>query len=202
MIKRIAVALGLNAIVLAAGSAAFAQCADNPGALGTSRVLNVNPRQFPLVGRAQYRESLQLRKREVVLTFGSGPSYPYTENILKALAAECVKATFFALGSNAEEDAELLRQVAAEGHTVGYQTYNAVPLERMPVADAKKEIDNGVRALNAALQGAHLATPFFRAPMLDLPTQTARYVGSLGMMVWSNDVELPGLGRDLGGPDH
>jgi peptidoglycan-N-acetylglucosamine deacetylase len=189
MIKHIALLLSLNAIVITAGSAAFAQCPENPDALGTSRVLTVNPRQFPMVGRAQYRESLQLRKREVVLTFDNGPSYPYTESILKALATECVKATFFALGSNVEEDPELLRQVAGEGHTIGVQTYNAVSLEALPFADAKKEIDSGVRAVNAALQNMHTVTPFFRAPMLNLPTPAARYIGSLGMMVWSNDVD-------------
>jgi peptidoglycan/xylan/chitin deacetylase (PgdA/CDA1 family) len=172
--------------LLASPSSAAAQCADN--ALGTSRILTVNPRTFPMVGRAQYRESLPLRAREVVLTFDNGPSYPYTETILKVLAAECVKATFFAMGSNVAEDPEQVRRIAQEGHTIGVQTFNPVSLTSLPAAEATKEIDDGIDALNKALQ-TNRATTFFRAPMLQLSPQLARSVISRGMMVWSIDVD-------------
>ncbi len=170
-------------------SAQSTACPDNPEALGTSRVLTADPRTFPMVGRAQYRESLRLNKREVVLTFDSGPSYPYTESILKALAAECIKATFFVLGSNAVEDPEQVRRIAQDGHTIGAQTYNHVALNSLPIADARKEIDEGFAALSTALKIDPRATRFFRAPMLELSPQIARYVVSKGMMVWGIDVD-------------
>jgi peptidoglycan/xylan/chitin deacetylase (PgdA/CDA1 family) len=179
----------ISAALLAPMTGAAAQCADDPQALGTSRVLTVNPRTFPMVGRAQYRESLRLNKREVVLTFDNGPMYPYTETILKALAAECVKATFFMLGSNVQEDPEQVRRVLAEGHSVGAQPLNHVSLTRLPIADARKEIDDGVKALNGALEVGQKAAPFFRAPMLELSVPLARYIVSRGMMVWSIDVD-------------
>jgi peptidoglycan/xylan/chitin deacetylase (PgdA/CDA1 family) len=191
MTKRTGTVLALMSAALfaSATSADAAQCGDNPQALGTSRVLTVNPRTFPMVGRTQYRESLPLGKREVVLTFDNGPSYPYTDTVLKALATECVKATFFALGSSAEEDPEQLRRIALEGHTTGVQTYNHVSLATLSVADARIEIDNGIKAVSTALQVSQRAIPLFRAPMLDLPPPVARYVVSLGMMVWSIDVD-------------
>ncbi len=170
-------------------SAQSSACPDNPEALGTSRVLTADPRTFPMVGRAQYRESLRLNKREVVLTFDSGPSYPYTESILKALAAECIKATFFVLGSNVVEDPEQVRRIAQDGHTIGAQTYNHVALNSLPIAEARKEIDEGFGALSAALKLDPRATRFFRAPMLELSPQIARYVVSKGMMVWGIDVD-------------
>jgi peptidoglycan/xylan/chitin deacetylase (PgdA/CDA1 family) len=189
MFKRTELALATAALFASVTFAAAQQCPNNPEALGTSRVLSVNPRNFPMVGRAQYRESLRLNRREVVLTFDNGPSYPYTETILKTLANECVKATFFSLGSSAEEDPEQIRRVALEGHSIGAQTLTPTSLATLSPADARKEIDGGIKALNAAMQTSQRATPFFRAPMLQLPPALARYVISLGMMVWSIDVD-------------
>jgi peptidoglycan/xylan/chitin deacetylase (PgdA/CDA1 family) len=188
--KVCALALIATALVVPTASASTqSQCADNPQALGTSRTLAINPRSMPKVGRAQYPQSLPLNAREVVLTFDSGPSFPYTEMILQTLAAECVKATFFTLGSNAATDPDQIRRIASAGHTVGSQTFNHVSLAKLPVAAAREEIDQGVDALNAALQGDLQRTPFFRAPMLQLSPQTERYVLSRGMNVWSMDVD-------------
>jgi peptidoglycan/xylan/chitin deacetylase (PgdA/CDA1 family) len=187
MMKRAGATFALIATTLLAPlSPAAAQCADN--ALGTSRVLTVNPRTFPMVGRAQYRESLRLNRREVVLTFDNGPSYPYTETVLKVLAADCVKATFFAMGSSVAEDPEQARRIVQDGHAIGVQAFNPVSLTSLPQAEATKEIDDGINALNKALQ-VNRATSFFRAPMLQLSPQLARYVISRGMMVWSIDVD-------------
>lgn len=189
MMKRTGAAFALIAVaLLAAQSSAIAQCADNQEALGTSRVLTINPRRFPMVGRAQYRESLPLRRGEVVLTFDNGPSYPYTETILKILAAECIKATFFALGINVAEDPQQIRRVVQEGHSVGVQTFNHVALTSLSLDKAKKEIDDSTDALNAALRGAATIS-FFRAPMLELSPQLARDIISRGMMIWSIDVD-------------
>jgi peptidoglycan/xylan/chitin deacetylase (PgdA/CDA1 family) len=188
MIKHAGTAFALiAATLLAAQSPAIAQC-DDSQALGTSRVLTANPRRFPQVGRAQYRESLPLRRGEVVLTFDNGPSYPYTEAILKTLAAECVKATFFALGSNVVEDPEQIRRIAQEGHSIGAQTFNHVALTSLALEEANKEIDDGINALNSALRNS-VRISFFRAPMLELSPQLARNIISRGMMVWSIDVD-------------
>jgi peptidoglycan/xylan/chitin deacetylase (PgdA/CDA1 family) len=42
--------------------------------------------------------------------------------------------------------------------------------------------------LDSALQESKRA-PFFRAPMLQLSPQTTRHIASLGMMIWSHDVD-------------
>src|SRR5262245_42868135 len=95
---RLAAAYGLLALLIASGPASAADCPDNPSALGTSRTIAVDPSEHALLGGLQYRESLPLNDREVVLTFDDGPLPPYTNRILEALAAECVKATFFMVG--------------------------------------------------------------------------------------------------------
>src|SRR5229473_6378320 len=72
-------------LLLVAGAAAKAECAAD--ALGTSRVLAVDPAAFPRVGRKQFPATLPLGPREVVLTFDDGPWPGTTAKILDALRA-------------------------------------------------------------------------------------------------------------------
>lgn len=188
--KACALALITTALFAPIASAtSHSHCSNNPRVLGTSRTLAINPRSLPKVGRAQYLQSLPLNAREIVLTFDNGPSFPYTESILQTLDAECVKATFFALGSNVVADPDQIRRIASAGHTVGTRTFNHVSLATLPAAAARAEIDRGIDAVNGALGGEYQRTPFFRAPMLQLTPQMERYVLSRGMTIWSMDVD-------------
>ena len=53
-------------------------CPGHPDALGTSRVLPLDPAQYPRVGHMQYPDTLPLNDKEVVLTFDDGPVAPYS----------------------------------------------------------------------------------------------------------------------------
>jgi peptidoglycan/xylan/chitin deacetylase (PgdA/CDA1 family) len=83
-------------------------CPGNPDALGTSRALTINPREFIRLGTLQYRQTLPLKDHEVVLTFDDGPLPPYSNVILDALASQCVKATYFLVGQMAHACPPLL----------------------------------------------------------------------------------------------
>ena len=48
-------------------------CPNHPDALGTSRVLTVDPGQYPRVGAMDQAAPLPLSDKEVVLTFDDGP---------------------------------------------------------------------------------------------------------------------------------
>ena len=65
-----------------------------------------------------------LRDKEVVLTFDDGPWPGNTPAVLKALADQCTKAMFFPIGKHAGWHPEILKQVAAAGHTVGTHTWS------------------------------------------------------------------------------
>src|SRR3954470_12839641 len=82
-----------------------ARCPGNAHALGTSRVLAINTQEYGRIGKMQYSQfpQLPLNDHEVVLTFDDGPLPPYTDSVLKTLAAECVKATFFSVGRQANQ---------------------------------------------------------------------------------------------------
>ena len=76
------------------------------------------------VGTKSYPATLPLADKEVVLTFDDGPWPGTTPAVLDALARECVKATFFLIGENAEARPALVRRIVAEGHTVGHHTWS------------------------------------------------------------------------------
>ena len=115
--------LGLTLLALPPFRAAAADCPGNPNALGTERVLTVDPAQTPAVGRKHFPQTLALAPKELVLTFDDGPWPGTTDRVLAALKHECVRATFFMLGRNAAAHPALAKRVLAEGHTVAHHSY-------------------------------------------------------------------------------
>src|ERR1700710_1284192 len=123
-LKGVTIVLRAAAIALIACTATV-QATECPrkDALGTSRILAVDPAQYPRVGSKNFPQTLPLDDHEVVLTFDDGPWPPTTPRVLAALAKECVRATFFLIGKPASEHPELVRRIAALGHTVGHHTW-------------------------------------------------------------------------------
>ena len=168
--------------------ASAANC-PRPEALGTSRTLVVDPREHPLIGGMQYPESLPLSDGEVVLTFDDGPLPKYTYQVLDILAAQCVKATFFVVGRQAQANPEAVRKVLAAGHTIATHTQNhPFGMQRLPLDRATAEIDEGIASVTAALDGAGGAiAPFFRIPGLRRNDGIEEHARAKGLQVWSAD---------------
>lgn len=59
----------------------------------------------------------------VYLTFDDGPS-PVTEKVLDVLAQYQVPGTFFVIGNETEQGADLYRRILDEGHALGLHTYS------------------------------------------------------------------------------
>jgi peptidoglycan/xylan/chitin deacetylase (PgdA/CDA1 family) len=164
---RLSVIALLLALAVTTVHASAEPCPGNPDALGTARILAVDPATTPRVGRKHFPQTLPLARNEVVLTFDDGPWPGTTERVLDALKRECVKATFFLIGRNAAAHPALARRELAEGHTVASHTYSHPLLDHMSVAAAESEINHGIAAVDVALHGqAGIApmTPFFRFP--------------------------------------
>jgi len=172
---------------------AKAECAAD--ALGTSRVLTVDPAVFPRVGRKQFAATLPLGPREVVLTFDDGPWPGTTPRVLDALQRECVRATFFVLGRNALAHPDILRRELAAGHTVAHHTWSHPLLNRIAASAAEAEIDRGIAAVDSVLYGkreSQPVTPFFRfpgfasSPVL-LDDLARRRIVVFGADLWASD---------------
>lgn len=167
----------------------------NKGALGTSRVLTVDPAAYPRVGTKSFPQTLPLDDHEVVLTFDDGPSPPATRTILAALSAECVRATFFMVGRSASEHPELVRTIASLGHTVGHHTWSHPNLAQPTPENAEADIDKGISAVEAALHGTAgttPTTPFFRFPYFEstphlLQRMEQRGIAVFGADFWASD---------------
>src|SRR5258705_5590984 len=119
---RISAALCLGVLASIPARAGAADCPGHPDALGTSRTLVVDPHEYPIIGTMQYAKTLPLEDHEVVLTFDDGPLPKNSYQVLQILAAQCVKATFFLVGQQANANPEGVRKVRDAGHTVATHT--------------------------------------------------------------------------------
>jgi peptidoglycan/xylan/chitin deacetylase (PgdA/CDA1 family) len=173
---------------ISAQPAAAAECPGHPDALGTSRTLVVDPREHPRIGTMQYAETLPLEDHEVVLSFDDGPLPRNSNQVLQILASECVKATFFTIGRMAKENPEGVRKLRDAGHSIGTHSQNhPLTFNKMPVEQAKKEIDDGIASVTAALGDSAAVAPFFRIPGLLRAEGVEEYLASLGIQTWSAD---------------
>jgi peptidoglycan/xylan/chitin deacetylase (PgdA/CDA1 family) len=194
-------------LLLAAGlgGASAAEC--GPDKLGTSRIAQVGTQGGLLVGLKTYPKAVPLADHEVILTFDDGPDQRTTPQVLRALAEECVRATFFVIGRNVDALPALTRREVEEGHNVAYHTYThpQPTLRYMSEASARADILKGMIAVERAAYGQDfsageptdlsqlkLHAPFFRFPGFadtpDLRDWFARdNVGIFGTDLWASD---------------
>jgi peptidoglycan/xylan/chitin deacetylase (PgdA/CDA1 family) len=160
----------------------------NPDALGVSRVVVIDTTGGPGFGFLQYKQFDFLADKEVVLTFDDGP-WPTTPAVLKALADECTKALFFPIGLHTTYHPEILKQVAAAGHTIGAHTWSHAHLDSKKLTEqqAKDEIEKGFSAVKMALGAA--PSPFFRFPALAHTQTTLAHLASRNIAMFSVDVD-------------
>lgn len=176
-------------VLLVAGetSASASECLHNPDALGVSRVIEVDTSNGPRFGTIQYKQTLELGPKEVVLTFDDGPHAINTKRVLNVLRAECVKATFFPIGIMVEIYPEILQAVADQGHTIGTHTWShPINIRRLSKAKAAAQIERGFRKINAAVD-IQIA-PFFRFPGLNHSKAMNAYAEKRGYAIFSTDV--------------
>ncbi|WP_249136119.1 MULTISPECIES: polysaccharide deacetylase family protein [unclassified Bradyrhizobium] len=173
---------------VSAQAAPAANCPGHPDAIGTSRTLVVDPRQYPLIGTMQYAKTLPLEDHEVVLTFDDGPLPKYSNQILDILAAHCAKATFFLVGRQANANPEGVRKMRDAGHTIATHTQNHPGnMNRLSIDGAKKEIEDGIASITSALADGTAPSPFFRIPGLGRSDVIEAYAEAKGLQIWSAD---------------
>jgi peptidoglycan/xylan/chitin deacetylase (PgdA/CDA1 family) len=92
------------------------------------------------------------------------------------------------IGKHAGWHPEILKQVAAAGHTIGSHTWSHKDLSRLSDDDAKAEIEKGIAAVSVAL-GDKPVGAFFRFPALRQPPEMLKYVASRNIGVFSTDFD-------------
>jgi peptidoglycan/xylan/chitin deacetylase (PgdA/CDA1 family) len=187
---RLTVALFVCTLAGVSVPASAETCPGNPDALGTSRVLAINPGEFIRLGTLQYRQTLPLKDHEVVLTFDDGPLPPYSDIILDALASQCVKATYFLVGQMAHAYPSVVRRIYNEGHTIGTHSQDHPrAFERLSRQRVEREVDGGINSVTAALGDAKALSPFFRLPGFGRTNAIERFLENKQLVTWSADVD-------------
>lgn len=174
-------------LVLAAPLHAVAQdaCAA-PGAIGTSRTIAVDTKGGPWFG-APHGDPEFLAPGEVVLTFDDGPAPRSTRQILAALAAQCTKATFFVVGEMAAAYPDVVRDMAAAGHTIGTHTWSHANVKRLSLERGKEQIESAFTAIEKAAGGP--IAPFFRYPYLSDSHAAIAYLQSRDIAQFAIDID-------------
>ncbi len=184
----------------ALSTAARAQdCPGNPDAIGTSRVITVDPDQYRHLGTLQYPETLPLQDHEVALTFDDGPLPPHTTNVLNVLASQCVKALFFLVGEMAHAYPDVVKRIHAEGHSIGTHSQDhPLRFDRISEEKVRWEIDTGIDNVGAALGEAGGLSPFFRIPGFGRTDYVENEAAARNLVVFSTDVDADDWFRHIG----
>jgi len=191
-VRAILSAAVLSAVVGVAFGAATAaraqECPGHPDAIGTSRVITIDPSEYQRLGTLNYQQTLPLADHEVVLTFDDGPISPYSNQVLDILGSQCVKAVFFLVGEMAKAYPATVRRIHDEGHTIGSHSQDH-PLRFDRISDRKVrwEIDAGIDNVSAALGEAGGLAPFFRIPGFGRTDVVESELAARSLVVFSTD---------------
>lgn len=118
-------------------------------------------------------------EKVIYLTFDAGYENGNTPAILEALKKHDVSATFFVVGNYLETSPELVKQMVAEGHTVGNHTFHHPEMSKISdAASFEKELKD-VETLYQKITGEELIR-FYRPPQGKYNTQNLQMAGDLG----------------------
>ena len=122
-------------------------------------------------------------KKLVALTFDDGPSAATTGRLLDILAEKGVRATFFVLGSRAEQNPEILRRQVTE-HEVGSHTVGHIDMTKMSVEAVRADTET-MRGVIAAAGGE---LRLVRPPYGSIGTAAREGTGT-PLVLWTVDPE-------------
>jgi peptidoglycan/xylan/chitin deacetylase (PgdA/CDA1 family) len=97
----------------------------------------------------------------VYFTFDDGPHPEYTPRLLDELAAHCLRATFFVIGSQVQQHPQIVRRILAEGHALGSHSWSHLPPERTSASALAMEMRQTSRLIE---QIAGVPTNLCRPP--------------------------------------
>lgn len=144
--KRIITAVAVVAAI-AVGAVGLSLARPAPAAVATAAGnwgLSFQQEGAPPVGNATAEELAQHRayyvgdttQKRIYLTFDAGYENGYTAAILDTLKKQGVPAAFFVVGHYLESAPDLVKRMAAEGHTVANHTYSHPDMSAIAGKDA------------------------------------------------------------------
>ena len=122
--------------------------------------------------------------KKVYLTFDEGYENGYTPKILDTLKQEKVHAVFFVTHDYAKRNADLVKRIISEGHTVGNHSYTHPSMPSLSFSKASDEIKNMHEYVK---DNFNCTMTLFRPPMGEFSERTLALAQSLGYrsIFWS-----------------
>jgi peptidoglycan/xylan/chitin deacetylase (PgdA/CDA1 family) len=122
----------------------------------------------------------------VYLTFDDGPHPEHTAPLLDVLARHGAKATFFLIGKLARRRPDLVRRIAAEGHSIGNHSQSHPEFRSLDLAAQLAEFDTAERTLRDIVGGIPIP---LRTPRGALPPRLVAQLAAQGrpIVFWSYD---------------
>lgn len=152
--------------------------------LATSLLLWPRP-EPPKVAQADAFQPTEDAPKLVALTFDDGPKASTTQRLLEGLDQRGVKATFFLIGAQIEENQELVCRMARSGHQIGVHTYDHVALTELNQAD----FDAQVRRTREILTGLLGPGDYFLRPPYGMVDGQVKTLAGSPIILWSVDPE-------------
>lgn len=131
--------------------------------------------------------------KQIALTYDDGPNDPHTLKLLEVLAKHKVRATFFMIGRFVQQNPDIARAVAQQGHVIGNHTFMHPLLIFKSENETCSQLLDCRRALEDAV-GQH--STLFRPPFGGRRPATLRIARELGFqtVMWnvsSDDWKAP-----------
>ena len=125
-------------------------------------------------------------KKVLYLTFDAGYENGCTEKILDVLKQEQVPAAFFLVGNYLERNADLVRRMVAEGHTVGNHTMHHYDMSKLTTKEAFSKELTDLEDLYWEVTGEPIAR-FYRPPQGIYSEENLKMAKELGYktVFWS-----------------
>jgi peptidoglycan-N-acetylglucosamine deacetylase len=137
---------------------------------------------------ASASRSLPGGARSVAITFDDGPDPRFTPAVLDVLRERQVHATFFLVGERAERHVDIVRRIAAEGHSLGSHTASHPDMWELNQSAAIAEFTRGREILETITGNS---VPLFRPPKgwMDLRFAIALRRFRMKTWLWNVDPE-------------
>lgn len=125
-------------------------------------------RTFQLFGELYPR--IETSQKVVALTFDDGPTKAHTDEILQILREENVKATFYLMGAEIEQNPGETEKIVAAGHEIGNHTFHHERMLLVTPDFVKNEVEKTDELIKkAGYQGEITFRPPFGKKLFALP---------------------------------
>lgn len=121
----------------------------------------------------------------IALTFDDGPRRSTTTRLLDGLSERGVKATFFLIGAQIENNGDVVRRMDEEGHQVGIHTFDHVKLTDL----SRTDFDAQVETTRALLKSTLGHNDFLLRPPYGMLDESVKAWAGCPIILWSIDPE-------------